>query len=287
MALTQVPSSMTDFTKPEIQRFTSNGTIAGYVFTVTAANATIGAVYTNNTQSFTVLQTIVGATLLFCDRTGAPLTSGTLTRASGAGDATITFSNAQRLAIYTPNPLAKYLMVEMVGGGGGSGGGGGASAGTDGTPSYFGTNLLICNGGQHGRNTPGSGASIGGSVVYNGGINERLLVGTTGSSGSSGSAGDTFNCGGGAGGASPFGGNGGGNQSSSGSSAATNSGSGGGGGGAGSGNGSCGGAAGGYIKAMLLQPESFYYYGVGAAGGAAGNGGNGGSGIIIVTEYFE
>ena len=63
-----------------------------YSFTVTAANATIGATYTNNNQTFTVLATITGGTTLTMSGTGAPSTSGTLTKASGTGDATITFS---------------------------------------------------------------------------------------------------------------------------------------------------------------------------------------------------
>lgn len=63
-----------------------------YRFTVTSANATVGATYTNNTQTFTVTATITAGTVLFCTGTGAPTASGTLTRTSGTGDATITFS---------------------------------------------------------------------------------------------------------------------------------------------------------------------------------------------------
>lgn len=63
-----------------------------YTFTVTSANATIGATYTNNTQTFTVVATIAAQTTLICTGTGAPLASGTLTKATGTGDATITFS---------------------------------------------------------------------------------------------------------------------------------------------------------------------------------------------------
>lgn len=61
-------------------------------FTVTAANATAGATYTNNGQTFTVAATIAGATTLQSVGTGNPAASGTLTKASGTGDATITFS---------------------------------------------------------------------------------------------------------------------------------------------------------------------------------------------------
>lgn len=65
----------------------------GYTFTVTAANATAGATYTNNGQTFTVTSTITGASTLVTTGTGAPLSSGILTKASGTGDATITFSS--------------------------------------------------------------------------------------------------------------------------------------------------------------------------------------------------
>lgn len=69
-------------------------TYIGYTFIVTAANATAGATYTNNGYTFTVLTTIAGSAILSCSGTGAPATSGTLTKASGTGDATITFSAA-------------------------------------------------------------------------------------------------------------------------------------------------------------------------------------------------
>jgi hypothetical protein len=63
-----------------------------YRFTVTAANATAGATYTNNGQTFTVTDTITAGTILYCFGTGAPTANGTLTFATGIGDATITFS---------------------------------------------------------------------------------------------------------------------------------------------------------------------------------------------------
>ncbi len=66
-----------------------------YIFTVTAANATAGAVYTNNGQNFTVATTIsAGTTLTTLGSSGnVPLSSGTLTKVSGTGDATIAFSS--------------------------------------------------------------------------------------------------------------------------------------------------------------------------------------------------
>ena len=64
-----------------------------YTFTVSSANATIGAVYSNNGQNFTVTSTIVAGTTLVCTgSTSVPLSSGTLSLVSGTGDSTITFS---------------------------------------------------------------------------------------------------------------------------------------------------------------------------------------------------
>lgn len=65
-----------------------------YTFTVTSANATVGATYTNNGQTFTVLATIAASTTLVTSGTGAPTASGTLTKATGTGDATIAFSTS-------------------------------------------------------------------------------------------------------------------------------------------------------------------------------------------------
>jgi hypothetical protein len=64
------------------------------VFTVTSANATAGAVYSNNGHNFTAQSTIVAGTTLPTIQTGAPTSSGTLTLVSGTGDATITFASS-------------------------------------------------------------------------------------------------------------------------------------------------------------------------------------------------
>jgi hypothetical protein len=73
-------------------------TLVSYGFAVSSANATAGATYTNNGQTFTVLDTIVAGTELQTTGTGAPTSSGTLTLASGTGDATITFSGVSTLS---------------------------------------------------------------------------------------------------------------------------------------------------------------------------------------------
>ncbi len=67
---------------------------AGWLFTVTAAAATTGAKYTNNLATFTVVNTISAGVSLLATSTGTPGVSGTLTKATGTGDATITFSSA-------------------------------------------------------------------------------------------------------------------------------------------------------------------------------------------------
>lgn len=69
------------------------GTQNRYTFNIVAANATAGAVYSNNGQTFTVMSTISGSTIIVTNGSGTPLASGTLTKVSGTGDATISFSS--------------------------------------------------------------------------------------------------------------------------------------------------------------------------------------------------
>ena len=268
---------------PSVQRLTSGSGTYGlsYYFFVSSANATAGATYTNNTQTFTVTTTIAAGTLLLCTSTGAPSSSGTLTKASGTGDATITFSSFQA-------PL--YLKVKMVGGGGGGGSAGVVSnTGGTGGNTTFGSSLLIANGGGGG---PGSGTgaatAIGGTASVS--APAIQLFATKGSAGF-GNNNSTTNCGP-SGGSSIFGGAGGGGQYGNGNGLAadTNSGSGGGGAGSATTQNAGSGAAGGGLEAIIPNPSATYSYAVGASGaGAAGtnSGGNGGSGLIIVEESFQ
>ncbi len=84
------------------------------VFVITSGNATAGATYTNNGQTFTVKYTISSKTQLICSATGASAASGTLTKASGTGDSTITFSAARTFA--QPDfPRAIRLKASAVG----------------------------------------------------------------------------------------------------------------------------------------------------------------------------
>jgi hypothetical protein len=97
MAMTDVNFTATDASMDTNISNWYGGTLlrcGNAVFTVTAANATAGATYTNNGQTFTVDATITGGTTLrtTMQTSTRPLASGTLTKTSGTGDATITFS---------------------------------------------------------------------------------------------------------------------------------------------------------------------------------------------------
>lgn len=76
----------------EIGLYPIPSSTATVTFTITAGDATEDATYTNNSQTFTVVSTIDGGTTLVCTFTGNPEASGTLTKATGTGDTTITFS---------------------------------------------------------------------------------------------------------------------------------------------------------------------------------------------------
>lgn len=208
-----------------------------------------------------------------------------------------TFS-AGAIATYVTDALAKFLVVEMVGGGAG-GVGGGTAAGTvptAGGNTTFGTSFLVANGGSAGvwANNFGTGGTASIAAGASG------VVTTGGQSGAGGVGGSSGNYGtGGCGGNSNFGGSGGGGQGGlPGGDAPPNTGAGGGGGGSGLFVGSlqvggCGGGAGGYVRAIIPNPAASYPFVVGSGGaaGAAGTsgfaGGNGGGGVIIVTAYFE
>lgn len=80
---------------------------------------TVGATYTNNGQTFTVLASVEtgsGSTrtrLISCSGTGAPTTSGTLTKSAGTGDATITFVDAVATGGWVPPNGAKIKMPNI------------------------------------------------------------------------------------------------------------------------------------------------------------------------------
>lgn len=63
-----------------------------YTFTISAGNATIGATYTNSGNTYTVAKTVAAGTTVVMTGSAAPAASGTLTKTTGTGDATLTFS---------------------------------------------------------------------------------------------------------------------------------------------------------------------------------------------------
>lgn len=258
-----------------------------YVFFIGSGNATAGATYTNNSQTFTVLETIAAQTVLVTNSAGAPTSSGILTKSAGTGDASLTF-----YAVRTP--LA--LEIEMVGGGGGGGGAGtaGASAGSDGTDTTFGTALLVAGKGLGGPASGGSNGPLGGTASLGTGPEGIALPGGAGGGCQTNNLQYMH---GGAGGNSAFGGGGGSSGSNiSGVAGATNTGGGGSGGSTTQGSSNAvsgaGGSSGGYIYALIKGPASSYAYSVGTGGTAGGagtdgfGGADGGSGLIVVKSTY-
>lgn len=269
---------------PSIQKFTSgSGTYyLNYVFVVSGASATAGATYTNNGITFTVSATVSSGSQLVAYGNGAPAASGTLTKASGTGDATIAFTAYK-------SPL--HLRVRMVGGGGGGAGSGtsGVGAGGNGGNTTFGASLTASGGvgcSQYASAAGGvASVGVGSGFGVRGGASAAGIFNVT-------------NAPGGAGGSSALGGAGAAGTPGAvgGGAGAANSGGGGGGGGTGATGGSNsggGGGAGGFIDVVIPSPSASYTYSVGAGGtaGTAGAngavGGDGGSGLIIVEEYYQ
>lgn len=290
-ALAAMTATWPNALTPTLTKLTATGATAGYLFTCSTANATVGAVYANNSNNYTVLSTLASGTLLFCSGASAPLSSGTLTKQSGTGDSTIAFSANVALATYTTPANCKYLKIKMVGGGGGGAAGGSTTAsGGAGGMSAFGANLLLAGGG--GGATFNDIGGVGGTVLLNSPAIGTAFVGGAGA-GSSYGNGSAAEIGGNSGASTPFGGAGaGGRYIGNGGAAVANTGSGGGGAGAaasGTKSGSAGGA-GGFIDAIIGSPSATYYYCVATAGAASSGGDNtsgaGATGVILVEEHY-
>lgn len=284
--------------KPYAPNFTKKTTGSGtflltWIFQIASGNATIGATYTNNAHTFTVVATVAGATEVRMTGTGDPAASGTLTKASGSGDATLTFYCNRK-------PI--QLVIEAVGGGGGGGGGGSTSgtAANAGGDTTFGTTLISAGGGGLGGAGAGNGTSgAGGSASLGSGPVGIAAAGSKGMQGGSFSQVATGVFSGVSGGSSVLGGAGSGGYEDTGTAAATNSGSGGGSGGADLQAGSTvqlggGGGSGAYVKGYISSPlGAGYSYGVGAGGsaGTAGtngyNGGAGAAGLLTILEIYQ
>lgn len=277
--------SFASFFAPTVTNLTSTagGTFNKfYAFTIASGSATIGATYTNNGVTFTVYATVASSTQIYLSGNAPPTASGTLTNASGTGDATLTFSQGI-------TPL--YVEYDMIGGGGAGGGstvGGGAGAGNNGGSVTFGPST--CTGGAGGGANSNPGGA-GGTVTVGTGVNGTGFTGGRGGGGDS-HATSAGVWAGGMGAASPFGGNGGSN-----SAAQANSGSGGGGGenpSAAASSGS-GGGSGGYLKGAIIARSSsadantFTWTIAAAPTGGTGTvaGATGSEGRIIVWCKFQ
>lgn len=292
-----------DMTAPTVQTLISNGTQTGWLFTIsTSSTVAVGDTYTNNSNTYTVQGALSAQSgqVLFMSGTGA--TSGTtLTRSTGSGTSSITFSTKLATATYTTPTSPRvpvYLKIKMAGGGGG-GGGSGTSAGTApvaGNHSYFGANILLAAGGQNGINsTAGVGGGNGGACTITSPATGLALAGGQGGNSGSQGSGTIFSYGA-TGGGNAFGGAGAAGPANAGGSSAQGN-TGGGGGGAGGPESTAapgsGGGAGGYCEAIITNPISSYPYiiGSGGSGGAAGStgfaGGGGAAGVIFVEEHYQ
>lgn len=292
------------FLSPDIIPLTTTGTRAGSLFIVpNTTTASAGDTYTNSGNTYTVLYTITSGNIaLLCSGSGIPSApSGTLTRTSGSGSATIAYTNAVPLAQQTvySSQVPVYIKVKFISGGGGGGAGsnsGGFSPGNDGEPSSFGP--IVNTGGQGGPSAATMTQSVGGVADVNGVVNVVTgIKGTTvnGAAGTIGKAELLVDYVLGGNGAASFYGGGapGGPGNGAAIADAVAFGSGGGGGGAGSsGSAGSGGSAGAwsdiFIFGSALSPS--FYYCVGLKGNNNSGtfaGSNGARGDMLIEVYYQ
>lgn len=272
---------------PEVTTYTSGSGNHNctFQFFIATGSATVGATYTNNAVTFTVKETVASGLIVKMTGNAAPAVSGTLTKATGTGDATLTF-----YAVRAPI----VLNVKAAGGGGGAGAPDvGTSAGGTGGTTTFGSTLISCPGGGGSTGGAGGNGGAGGAVpTITAPAYGRGWAGSTGNFG-----GYTADSTGGAGGtsvlfSSPAPGGGRGLQ---GGSAVANSGGGGGGGGGFTALASSGGGGGGSSCDVFIPITSTYTfaYEIGTAGTPGSTGGSGiaagisAAGIEIVTEIYQ
>lgn len=293
------------YVAPWLDSFTSTGSSTWnvpIVIFVSSANATVGAVYADaNSDTFTVLQTISSGTILYAKtfNVGFPNpTAGTLTKSSGTGDSTITYTS-YRAPVY-------FEIVLVGGGGGGSGSGldsGTAGNGGTGANTTFGSTFLVANGGGGGTWQGAGGFGAGGGTASPTGASGVVYIGGQGQTGIRLNS-IAFLMPGGVGGSNAI--SGGGLSNGAGFGGQNNTGGGGGGAGCAqtASQQSCGsgGQAGGYVKSIVPGTT---FFGTGAtqsvpvtvviatsgSSGTAGTsgfvGGAGGSGRADVTAYFQ
>ncbi len=292
---------------PTVQRFTATGTQTGWLFTIsTSSNVAVGDTYTNNSNTFTVegALTAQSGQVLFMSGTGS--TSGTtLTRATGSGTSSITFSVKVATAHYTvPSTAPVYLRFRVVGAGAGGGGSGtSGNNGSVGTTSAFGANIGTCFGGTGGgggtSSLEGAGGA-GGGYTFGATASILKIMGISGQAGLAAPVAAAFGnnatvCISGSGGGSHLSKGATGIKITIGVDGFANTGEGGGGGGGA--GGVCypagGGGAGGYVEGLIMSPVANatypYVIGTGGAGGTSGshNGGAGAAGLIVVEEYYQ
>lgn len=190
---------------PAITEWNSHSFTNSFItFTIASSTVNAGATYTNSGETFTVVNSIVTSTSLLCQCTSNvnPSASGTLTKTSGTGPATISFSafvGSSNESLTVPSHV-NLLFIEMYGGGGGAGGGGGdgsnggSGAGGGGVipqnyrlPVASGDVIAVIIGagglhGLHGGN--GTSGNTGGStIIKQNGVTKLTLVGATGGGG--------------------------------------------------------------------------------------------------------
>lgn len=277
-------------TSPTKQNFAATPTQAGWMFTITSGNATVGSTWTNNGNTYTAIATVASATQVWMSGTGAT-SGGTLTKATGSGDATLTFSTKVAYGTYTTPANVKWLSITMIGGGGGGAGSAtllaNAGLGGAGGLSAFGAGTLIATGGAGGGVTANTG-SVGGTcstgptgfVSYAGGTGEPPANNSGNMIKGSGGGGTPIGQGGFPGGV----------QGGSAPTVAANTGVGG--GSPGQSNNPTltggGGAGGGYCEAIITSPAATYAVIIGSAGTAGSNGSGGaGSSTAGSTGYLS
>lgn len=299
------PPAFTSFRVPTQQRITSSTSFVNnsWIFIIsTSTTCAVGDTYTNNGNTFTVTYALSAQSgeVFFATSPGSPTGSGTLTRATGSGTTSITFTATVGgyMEYITPtSPVPLYLSVKMVGvGGGGAGSGSAGGTGATGSTTLFGVGLLQANGGVGGVNNSALGG-IGGTATITSPAFGSVWQGGGGSGGST-QAGTNYVIGG-AGGNGIFGGGGaaaGSSNTNPGGAGVSNTGGGGGGG-----NGTtagvfagAGGGAGGGIAAIIPTPGLKYpcivfnpFTGGGTAGTGGNSGGAGASSYIEITEHYQ
>lgn len=79
-----------------------SSTTRGFLFVCSAANASAGDTYSNNGHTFTIAENMVRGLQFYaaCTDNGTPANSGTLTRVTGTGDTTITFTAVGETTVY-------------------------------------------------------------------------------------------------------------------------------------------------------------------------------------------